>query len=83
MVINIEDNIVQVIDKITYMNKDSGLSHSSLSLIISYGALHTMIGNDYAGYVDAHNPKYGDPVTVPLSIATEDSIKEYGRYIIA
>ena len=33
-------------------------------------------------YDDAHNPKYGDPVDVPLIIATEVSIKGYGEWVV-
>ena len=34
----------------------------------------------YASYDDALNPKY-DVITVPLRIATESSIRHYGRLV--
>ena len=30
---------------------------------------------------DVNDPKYGDPVDVPLIIATEENVKEYGRLV--
>ena len=39
-----------------------------------------MAGSGYASYDEALDPKYGDPVSVPLIIATEDSVKGYGKY---
>ena len=32
-------------------------------------------------YQDAHDAKYGKPHLVPLKIATEDNIKQYGRFV--
>ena len=32
-------------------------------------------------YLDAHDPKYGEPHPVPLKIATEENLKEYGRFV--
>ena len=29
-------------------------------------------------YAEAHDPQYGAPVDVPLVIATEENIKQYG-----
>ena len=30
---------------------------------------------------DVNDPKYGDPVDVPLLMATEENVKEYGRLV--
>ena len=34
--------------------------------------------HEITSYNEAHNPKYGEPVSVPLVIANDDNIKEYG-----
>ena len=38
-------------------------------------------GSGYANYQDATNNKYGEPHVVPLKMATEESIKDYGRIV--
>ena len=47
-----------------------------IALIV--GDMSAVFGNP--SYSEAHDPKYGTPVDVPLVIATEENIKPYGRY---
>ena len=35
----------------------------------------------YASYEDAHNPKYGEPYDVPLYLATEECLQDYGMVV--
>ena len=39
-----------------------------------------MVDNWPISYDDAHDPKYGEPFTVPLRIASKETLQKFGKH---